>query len=186
MNLNTLRTMLAAPMAALFAILILCVVVMERPASTGIRIPMMRTRAKPLNNCSFSGFTVYLRSDGKIGGGDRDDVISRNVVLSRIREAENNIRDDSIFVIADPDVSYGEFASLITDIHSIAPADNIAVVPREAQFQPRDIHGVPWGPVWADRCVYEWPALAGQPKWPAADHGQLPSGRMSIWQALWR
>ena len=69
MDLNRLRALLAAPMACLFVILILCVFAVQRPVSTGIRIPMMHTRAEPLSNCEFNGFTVYLLSDGQLAGG---------------------------------------------------------------------------------------------------------------------
>ncbi|MGA2167354.1 MAG: hypothetical protein ABSG62_04030 [Terracidiphilus sp.] len=186
MDLNRLRTLLAAPMACIFLILILCVFAVERPVSTGILIPMMRIRTEPLSNCEFNGFTVYLRSDGKLAGGSPEDEVSRDVLLSRIREARDNIQDDTIFVIADPDVPYGEFAALIADIHNAAPPDHIAVVTREAQVElPPYASRVPLGP-WADRCRFEWPAVASQPKWPAREPVPLPGDRISVWEALWR
>jgi hypothetical protein len=85
-------------------------------------------------------------------------------MLSRIKEAGDNIQDDTIFVITDPDVSYGQFAELIGDIQRVAPPDHIGVVTREAQitrFNP--VSGKPVG-VLADRCQFEWPAVKGQLK----------------------
>lgn len=96
MDLNRLRALLAAPMACLFVILILCFLAVQRPVSTGIRIPAMRTRKEPLSFCEINGYTVYLRSDGKLAGGSRKDEIPRDVLLSRIREARDNIQDDTI------------------------------------------------------------------------------------------
>ena len=164
---------MAAPMVCLFAILILCFFIVQRPASTGIRIPMMRTRAQPLSNCEFNGFTVYLRSDGNIGGGDRDSEVSQYTILSRIKEARDNIQDDTIFVIADPDVPYGQFVDLIAKIHDVAPADHIAAVTRTGQAEA---FAGPSGAreIWADRCQFEWPALPGQPKWPTQVLDPLP------------
>ena len=135
MDLNRLRDLVAAPMACLFVILILCLFAVQRPVSSGILVPMMRTRTEPLRFCEFNGFTVYLRSDGKIGGWARNEEVSREASLSRIREARENVEDDTLFVIADPDVSYGDFASLIAYIHRAAPLDRVAVVTSAGQVQ---------------------------------------------------
>jgi len=165
MGLERFRTLLALPLASLFLILLVCVFAMQRPPSAGIRIPMMRLRSAPLNNCEFNGFTVYLRSDGKVAGRDRDDVVSMETMLSRIKEARDNIQDDTIFVISDPDVQYGRLVELISDIQHAAPPDHIAVVTREGQitmfYRPS---GEPVE-VLADRCKFEWPAVKGQARW---------------------
>ena len=185
MDLNRLRALLAAPIACIFVILVLCVFTVQRPVSTGIRIPMMRTRTSPPDNCYSPGFTVYLRSDGKTAGSFRESVISRDVLLSRIVAARSNIRDGAIFVITDPDAPYGDFAALIADIHHAAPADHIAIVTHEAQVEPASYRaGIPTGEIWANRCRFEWPAVAGQPKWPAEEPIALPGGRISVWRAL--
>lgn len=161
-------------MASTLIILILCVFAIQRPTSTGVWIPMMRTRDVPLSNCEFNGFTVYLRSDGKLAGGTKDEVISRNELLSRIRETQGNIQDDTIFVITDPDVPYGEFASLIADIHNMAPTDHIAVVTRDGQIQAMHYPSrVPFDEAWADRCRFVWPALSDQPKHLSNEHQTL-------------
>jgi len=165
MDLDNLRKLLAAPMACLFAILILCVFVVQGPVPTGIPIPMMRPRAQQLSNCELSGFTVYLRSDGKIGGGNRDSEVSQSTILSRIIEARDDIQDGTIFVITDPDASYAQFVELVAKIRNVAPADHIAAVTRAGQF---DATLIPSGAheIGADRCRFEWPALPDQPKWP--------------------
>ncbi len=184
MDLKRLRELVAAPIACLFLILILCVPTVQRPVSTGILIPMMHTRSEPLSNCEFNGFTVYLRSDGTLAGGSRDGEVSQDVMLSRIRDARDEIQDETIFVIADPEVPYGDFAALVADIHHAAPPDHIAVVTRTGQMRGWTIPDrVPVGP-WADRCRFEWPATAGQPKWPKSDPIPLPGNRISVWEAL--
>lgn len=173
MDLDNLRRLLAAPMACLFAILILCVFAVQGPVPTGIPIPMMRARAQSLSNCEFNGFTIYLRSDGLIGGGDRDDTVTESTILSRIVEARDEIQDGTIFVITDPDAPYGQFVDLVAKIHNIAPADHIAAVTPAGQI---DATLIPSGAheIWADRCRFEWPALPGQPKWPAQVRDPLP------------
>ena len=176
MGLGRLRTLLALPLASLFLILLVCVFPVQRTPPVGIRVPMMRVRQTPLANCAFNGFTVYLRSDGKIAGGKREDVVLRETMLSRIKEARDNIQDDTIFVITDPDVSYGQFAELIADIHNVAPPDHIAVVTHEGQitmfYYP---NGKPVE-VLADRCRFEWPSVKGQRKWPNPEPIPLPPG----------
>lgn len=173
MDSSRLRALFAAPMAGLFAILIPLVFLAQRPASTGVFIPMMRTRPQPLSNCEFNGFTVYLRTDGRIGGGKRDAVVSLKIMLSRIVEARDNIQDDTIFLIADPDAPYSLVADLTAKIHQIAPADRIALVTRDGL-----VEGIPTDSgmreQWADRCRFEWPALPGQPKWSAGAPAPLP------------
>jgi hypothetical protein len=134
----------------------------------------MRTRAAPLANCEFNGFTVYLRSDGKVAGGDREDVVSMATMLSRVKEARDNIQDETIFVITDPDVFYGDFAELIAGIHNVAPPDHIAVVTREGQITMFDHSSGQPVKVLADRCRFEWPALKGQHKWPNPEPIPLP------------
>jgi biopolymer transport protein ExbD len=169
MDLERFRTLVALPLASLFLILLVCDLAIQRPPSMGIRIPMMRVRPAPLTNCEFNGFTVYLRSDGQVAGGDRDDVVSMGTMLSRIKEATDDIQDDTIFVIADPDVSYGQFAELIANIRNAAPPDHIAVVTREGQITMFDhLSGKP-AEVVADRCRFEWPAVKGQPTWQSRD-----------------
>jgi hypothetical protein len=184
MNINRLREFVAAPMACLFLILVLCVLAVEKPVSTGILIPMMHTRANPLSFCEFNGFTVYLRSDGTLAGGSRDEEVSRGVMLSGIKEAGDNIQDDTIFIIADPGVSYGDLAALVADVRQTAPSDHIAVVTRAGQLRGWTVPaGVPVGP-WADRCRFEWRAVTGQPKRRVEEPIPLPGDRISVWGAL--
>ena len=184
MDLNRLRELVAAPMACLFVILVLCLFAVQKPVSTGILVPMMRKRADPLGNCEFNGFTVHLRQGGSVSVGDLNREIPREMMFARIREAQGDVWDDTIFVIADPDVSYGDFASLLADIHQTVPSVHIAVVTRAGQVQAFLMPGkVPLGP-WADRCQFEWPAVAGQPREPGQEPIPLPGGHISAWRAL--
>ncbi|MGD0800010.1 MAG: hypothetical protein ABR906_01710 [Terracidiphilus sp.] len=137
-----------------------------------------------VSNCEFNGFTVFLRSDGKLAGGSRYDEVPRDVMLSRIRAAQDYVQDDTIFVIADPDASYGDFAALIADIHGAAPRDHIAAVTRAGQIQAWSIPGGVSLDFFADRRQFEWPAVIGQSKKPVKEPIPLPGGRISVWEAL--
>ncbi|MGB8029728.1 MAG: hypothetical protein WCF30_08675 [Terracidiphilus sp.] len=95
-------------------------------------------------------------------------------MLSRIKEARDDIQDDTIFVIADPDVSYGQFAELIANIRNAAPPDHIAVVTPEGQITMFYYPSRKPAEVLADRCRFEWPAVKGQPTWPSRDPIPLP------------
>ena len=181
MDPSRLHLWLAAPMASLFLVLSLCACVLQRSNSTGIRIPMMKARAVPLNNCEFNGFTVFLRSDGKLGGGSRDLEVQPGGLASQIAEARENIADQTIYIIADPDVTYGQMVGLLARIHEAAPPDHLAVVVREAQVVLRPTSGEP-EEIFADRCQFEWPATANQPSWPADKPFELP--RISVWKAI--
>jgi biopolymer transport protein ExbD len=163
MRLDRWWTVLYAAMAGVFLILGACAFAIEMPIPTGIWIPMMRMRTEPLSNCEFNGFTIYLHSDGSLTVVEGE-YKERAALLSGIREARDSIRDDTTFVIADRDVSYGDLVSLVADIHAAAPADHLAVVTRVAQVEGL---GFRTRHVWADRCKFEWPAVRGQPRWEA-------------------
>jgi len=174
MGLERFRTLLALPFASLFLILLACMFVVQRPASMGIRISIMRLRPVPLSNCEFNGFTVHLRSDGIVVGSGLEGPVPEETVLSRIKEARDNIQDETIFVIADPDVPYSKFAQLIADIHNAAPPDHIGVVTREGQITEHQYSSGKALEMLADRCRFEWPAVKGQPKWPKPQPTLLP------------
>jgi biopolymer transport protein ExbD len=186
MSLDRLLSLLAVPLACLFLILMLCVFTFQSPVSSGIRIPMMRARAKPLSFCEFNGFTVYLRSDGRIGGGDHDSTVSKSEMLSRIADARDNIQDDTIFVITDPEVPFEQFAELLTNIQNVAPADHVAVVTGMGQVEVF-VGSSETRKEWADRCRFEWPAVAGQQKWSDERQAPVTAERLksrSLWEAL--
>jgi biopolymer transport protein ExbD len=164
-------------LACVFLVLILCVFAPQPQPSTGILIPMMHARSEPLSNCSFAGFTIYLRSDGTLGGGSRDQSVSWEEMLSRVRDAQDNIRDNTFFVIGDQDVPYGYVFKLTTDIRAIAPTAQIALVTSAGQ-----VSGINGRGPYPDRCQYVWPAVTGQPEKPIDRPQPLP--RVSIWQAL--
>jgi biopolymer transport protein ExbD len=183
MNTNRLLELVGAPLACLFLILVICLFAIQSPMPTGIMIPTMHTRGEPLSNCEFNGFTMYLYPDGRLAGGSPDDLVSRDVMLSRVAGAQDNIQDDTFYLIADPHVPYGEVVDLVADIHRTAPADRIALVTPAGQVEGINGNGAKLGP-YVDRCRYVWPAVAGQPKPHAPQPIPLPGDRISIWQAL--
>jgi biopolymer transport protein ExbD len=187
MSLDWFQSLLAAPLVCILLIPTLCVFAMQKTVPTGIRIPMMRTRPEPLSNSCSSPFTVYLRANGRLSIGSRTTELSRGALLSQIEEARDSIQDGTIFVIAAPDVPYSEFAALIADMHNAAPPDRIAVVTRAAQIPPPQYPStLPFRELSVDSCRFEWPAVAGQPKWPTNEPIPLPGDRISVWKAIFR
>jgi hypothetical protein len=67
MDLNRLRALLAAPMAALFLILLLSTFAVQRPASVGMYLPLPKVRTVPFKDCDFvsdRSIVAQLHKDG--------------------------------------------------------------------------------------------------------------------------
>jgi len=186
MDLNRLRMIVAASVASLFVVLVLCVFAVQHPQpSEGIWVPMMRTRAVPLRNCSFNGFTIHVLADGKLTGADAGLKFTDELLVSRAAQAQDYISDDTFYVIADPSVPYGRVTDVLSEIQHAAPRDRVALVPREAQVEEVGYSSDPRiDNLWADRCVYEWVGNR-RPERLVPESIPLPGGRLSVWKALW-
>jgi biopolymer transport protein ExbD len=181
MNPNRWLEIAAVPLASLFLILILVVFGIQRPPSTGILIPMMKVRPEPLSNCSFAAFTIYLRSDGTLGGGSRDQTVSWHEATSRLRQAaaEVGIRDNTVYLIADGETHYKYVFKLVSDIHATAPTVHIALVTSSGQVSGIDGHGP-----YPNRCQFVWSSVKEVAEEPSQETTRLLGGHFSTRRSL--
>jgi biopolymer transport protein ExbD len=116
MDLNRLRALLAAPLAALFLILVLCIFGVQKPPSVGIRIPMVRFPDQPRNDCSDPNRIVFLRlaQDGTVWLNAT--AIPTDRLTTTIATVMENRSDRILYVVADPQVSYGQFVGFLDSI----------------------------------------------------------------------
>jgi biopolymer transport protein ExbD len=133
MNLNRLRSILAAPMAALFLILVLCIFAVRRPPSVGFSIPMVRIHRTYHNEFSCDGRFEFLRltNDGKTWINEAK--IPVNQVRHRVAALMEDRAERVVYVVVDSELSYGQFAEFLgkiegatTDLHVVVISGEIS------------------------------------------------------------
>jgi biopolymer transport protein ExbD len=130
MDLNRLRSLLAAPVAALFLILVLCVFGVQRPPSVGFRIPMIRIHHNP-QEISCDGRFEFLRltRDGRTWINEAE------IPVEQLRQKVAALMEDRaervVFVIVDSDLSYGQFTAFLDRIEGSADGLHVVVVSGE-------------------------------------------------------
>jgi biopolymer transport protein ExbD len=137
MDLNSLRALLAAPLAGLFLLLTLCAFVLQRPGSAGMHLPITQVRAVPYDDCEGvdRDIVVLLHKDGSYWLNEEQVSSSElGLILGEIYEYR---RYKLIYMFVDPDVSYGEFARFYGKVASSTPGLRIGLRTRqmEAEFQ---------------------------------------------------
>jgi biopolymer transport protein ExbD len=162
MDLNRLRALLAAPMASLFLVLSLCAFMLQRPAPVGIIMPLAKLHAAPGNHCGALDRTIFaqLRKDGSYWINETQ--IPANELRCRLAEIYENRGEKVIYMLSDPDVSYGEFVNFYSRAASSDSDLRIVLLTRQIQA-----HGeqCPVGRC----CDLEWP-----------DHRNIPDGMIPI------
>ena len=105
MDLNRLRSILAAPMAALFLILVLCIFAVRRPPSVGVRIPMVRIHRTYQNEFSCDGRFKFLRltKDGITWINEAE--IPVNQVRHRVAALMEDRAERVVYVVVDSELS---------------------------------------------------------------------------------
>lgn len=127
MDLNRLRSFLAAPRAALFLILVLCVFGVQRQASVGMMVPLEQVQVVPHKGCDFLSdrdVVVQLHKDGSTWINETR--VSSDKLRSEFAEIFENRQAGYIYINSDPDVSFEEFASLYSTANT--SSSNIRVV----------------------------------------------------------
>jgi biopolymer transport protein ExbD len=133
MDLIRLRTLLAAPLASLFLVLLLCALPTRGPASVGINVPMTRVREIPSENC-FSGLSdrdivLHLKDDGSTWINETR--LRREEIRERMSRIYENRAERIAFMLVDPNVSYGEFADVYDQAASSTPGLHIGLLTRQ-------------------------------------------------------
>jgi biopolymer transport protein ExbD len=132
MDLNRLRGLLAAPLAGLFLLLILCTFAGQRPASTGFLVPMIRLHHNPEepSDCGGRSEFVRLTKDGKNWINDTE--VPPDRLVSTVSDLMENRAERVVYVVVDSDLSYGPFAEFLdkvagstTDLHVVLVSGQI-------------------------------------------------------------
>jgi biopolymer transport protein ExbD len=116
MDLNRLRTLVAAPVASLFLILLLCVLAVQRPVSAGFRVPMIRLHHDPNEPYDCGGRAEFLRmtKDGKTWINSTE--IPADQVTARVAALMADRAERVVYVVVDSEVTYGQFAEFVDRI----------------------------------------------------------------------
>ncbi len=157
MDLDRLRSLLAAPMAGLFLILALCTFAVQRPASMGIQIPLLKVRTHPYKDCDFlsdRNIVVQLHNDGSTWINETR--VSAGELRPRLAEIYENRMKKVIFVRPDPEVSFGNFADIYNEVASSTNDLHIILSTRQLD---EELHKCPEG----SSCGLEWPDRTYEP-----------------------
>lgn len=127
MDFNRLYAILAAPLTCLFLIPVLCTFAMQRPSSVGFRIPMIRLHHDP-NQMTCDGRPEFVRlaRDGKtwINGTE----VPSGKLASTISGLMESRAERVVYVIADSDLSYGQFAALLGKVKGSTADFHVVVI----------------------------------------------------------
>ena len=131
MDLNRLRMMLAAPMASLFMVLILCLFAVRTPGpSVGIRIPVIRLRTAPTQfTCDGRFVFVQLLADGSTRINTDD--IAPDQLAPKIAEIMQYRAERVVYLIAAPEVPYRRFVDAIDEMSGATADLHIAVLTQQ-------------------------------------------------------
>ena len=139
MELSQLRSLVAAPMAALFAVLTLCVIEFESRPSTGIKFPLLNLRHHTDQiSCDGRWVFIQLLDDGKtkinsdeIPEGDLALQVG-NIMKSRVERVD--------YVVPSSGIPYSRFMETLSNLRKAAPDMHIGVLSGkvgEAYLKPR-------------------------------------------------
>jgi len=156
MYLDRLRSLLAPALASLFLVLCLCALVEQRPAATGIHVPMTRVREIPIENC-FNGLSdrdiiFIIKNDGTTWINETR--LNPAEIRERLSKIYQNRNERILYLLVDPTVSYGEFVDVYGQAASSVADLHIGLLTRQVRSQ---IDLCPSG----SGCTIEWPNEPG-------------------------
>jgi biopolymer transport protein ExbD len=157
MDINRLRALVAAPLASLFLILVLCTFGTNRPAPVGIHIPITRVQTISEDKC-FDDRDVFVRilKNGSIWINETR--LNPNELGPEIAEIMRNRNEQRVvYILPGPDISYGDFANVYNKVASSTKELHVGLITRQLKSQ-------------LEKCPLE--SICGL-DWP--DHGYLHS-----------
>jgi len=125
---DSLRSFLAVPLAAVFLILFLPLFVTGKQPSMGLRVPVAHVRTFPFAECNDDrSVWVLLAKNGGIRINETP--VSRRELKLRISEIyENREEPNAIFMLVDPEVSYGDFVDVYNEVSSANRSLHVGLV----------------------------------------------------------
>ena len=131
MDLYGLRVLLAAPLASLFLVLGLCAVVLQERRPTGLRIPVIRNAlGSPQEQpCPNRSILLRLTRDGRTWINENE--MSHGEIAPIVAEVTENRSQRIVYVLADSEVPYGEFAEFLGRIEGSTTHLHVALISGE-------------------------------------------------------
>jgi len=123
--------LLAAPMASLFLILLVFGLIDWRPASVGFRVPMIRLHHDPNepSDCGGRAEFVRLTKDGRTWINSEE--IPAGQVQAAVAAQMANRAERVVYVVADSELSYGQFASFLDRVSGATSDLHVVLVSGE-------------------------------------------------------
>jgi biopolymer transport protein ExbD len=133
MDLNRLRVLVAAPLASLFLVLVLCTFEVQKPVSVGMRIPLTRVQMISDYHCPGVDRTivVLLHKDGSYWINETQ--VPAHELRTRLAEIYEDREEKILPLFADPDASFSEFADFYNKVAS--STSNLHIILRTRQLQ---------------------------------------------------
>jgi biopolymer transport protein ExbD len=146
-----LRTLIAPAMASLFLTLSLCALVVQRPVSTGIQIPLLplHPEAHPSGNCTARAIVLWLTQDGRMWINDYEQ--SPDKLRGKIAEIMENRSYKNLYIVADSSVSYGKLADFMSRIVDASPGLHVVLLSGQLRREVEQ-----W-PTFEGLCILESP-----------------------------
>ncbi len=127
---HSLRTMEAAPLASLALSLAVCVVLLQSPHSVGIRVPLVQLhKTLPQPQCNFLEISLWLTNDGRTWMNWTE--LRPEDIRGRIAEVMDYRSVRTVYVIAEPHVSYQQFADFMGRIVDATPNLHVVLLTSE-------------------------------------------------------
>ncbi|MGA2809204.1 MAG: hypothetical protein ABSE87_13815 [Terracidiphilus sp.] len=135
MDLNRLYALIAAQLASLFLVLVLCTFEVRRPGSVGFRIPMLRIHRTAQNEFDCEGRFEFLRltRDGKTWVNSTE--IPASQVRPTVATLMENRAERVVYVVGDSELPYGQFAKFLDSIEGATEDLHVVVVSGEIRRQ---------------------------------------------------
>lgn len=150
MGLERFRTLLVLPVASLFLILLVCVFALQRPTSTGIRMPLLKLKS-PGQDFTCDGRWVYveLLKDGS-AQVNLEPVPNQNLsaMVGRLMQSR---AERVVFLVPSPDTSYSRFVETLNALQKSAPDTHVGVLSgtlRDRYARPATAYNLPCDIVW--------------------------------------
>lgn len=127
MGLERFRTLLALPMASLFLILLVCVFALQRPASMGVRMPLLKLRSpRPDTSCDGRWVFVELLDD------DATEVNLEPVPPQELSAMVGKLMESRVervvYLVPSPGISYARFVETLAALQVSAPGTQVGVL----------------------------------------------------------
>jgi hypothetical protein len=150
MDMNRLQAILAAPLAGLFLILTLCAFALQKPEEEGMYLPITRVRMISDYYCPGVDRTILvsLHKDGSYWINEEQ--IPTDEFRFTLTEIYENRKQKILPVLADPDISYGDFARFYDEV--ISSTSDLHIILRTPQLEEQLHQCSPSG-----SCGIDWP-----------------------------